>query len=68
MGKSTAGVATPVGDASDEPEEYEKMSDVDPRPAEVECTGLDPDAVPAGPVEVLTSREVPLGGPRAMTV
>src|SRR5699024_1067317 len=68
VGKSTAGVATPVGDASDEPEEYEKMSDVDPRPAEVECTGLDPDAVPAGPVEVLTSREVPHGGPRAMTV
>lgn len=44
------------------------MSDVDPHPTEVVCTGLDPDGVPAGPVEVLTAREVPLGGPRAMTV
>ncbi|WP_134766976.1 pirin family protein [Nocardioides sp. 1609] len=39
------------------------MSTLDEHPEEVTCA-----AGPAGGVEVLTPREVPLGGPRAMTV
>lgn len=46
------------------------MSNVETKPAEVRCGGV-VDGRPsdgAGPVEVLTPRDVPLGGPRAMTV
>jgi len=40
------------------------MSNQERDPGEVVCSGGEPD----GEVEVLTSRDVPLGGPRAMTV
>lgn len=43
------------------------MSNVDPAPAEVRCGGESPPARPGG-VEVIEAREVPLGGPRAMSV
>ncbi|AUN42132.1 Quercetin 2,3-dioxygenase (plasmid) [Tsukamurella tyrosinosolvens] len=44
------------------------MSNVDRQPEEVECgAGVDGPASAAG-VEVIEAREVPLGGPRAMTV
>ena len=39
------------------------MSNLEDRPDEITCT-----AAPAGAVEVMTPREVPLGGPRAMRV
>ncbi len=39
------------------------MSNLEERPDEVTCT-----AAPAAGVEVIASRDVPLGGPRAMTV
>lgn len=41
------------------------MSNTETAPAEVECRGGEP---PARGVEVLTARDVPLGGPRAMRV
>ena len=41
------------------------MSNTEVAPAEVECRGGEP--APGG-VEVLTARDVPLGGPRAMGV
>ena len=47
------------------------MSNLDPRPEEMECEA---GGAPNGPqpggaaVEIITSRDVPLGGPRAMTV
>ena len=47
------------------------MSNLDPHPDEIECEA---GGAPNGPrpggaaVEILTSRDVPLGGPRAMTV
>lgn len=47
------------------------MSNLDPRPEEIECEA---GGAPNGPqpggaaVEIITSRDVPLGGPRAMTV
>lgn len=49
------------------------MSNVEPHPDEVLCHSdgeTSDDAVRAGgaPVEIITAREVPLGGPRAMTV
>ncbi|MGC4933561.1 pirin family protein [Gordonia sp. DT30] len=47
------------------------MSNLEVRPAEVECrTVAEDSAAPDGAlaVQVLTSRDVPLGGPRAMTV
>lgn len=40
------------------------MSNVDPAPQEIECTA----GPGSGAVEVIEAREVPLGGPRAMTV
>ncbi|ADG80211.1 Pirin domain protein OS=Tsukamurella paurometabola (strain ATCC 8368 / DSM / CCUG 35730 / CIP 100753 / JCM 10117 / KCTC 9821 / NBRC 16120 / NCIMB 702349/ NCTC 13040) OX=521096 GN=Tpau_3633 PE=3 SV=1 [Tsukamurella paurometabola] len=40
------------------------MSNVDPDPQEIECTA----GGGASTVEVIAAREVPLGGPRAMTV
>ena len=42
------------------------MSDLDTHPAEVTCDGHGGDGTARG--TVLTAREVPLGGPRAMTV
>lgn len=47
------------------------MSNVEAGPGKIECeTGGAPGGPEPGPaaVEILTSREVPLGGPRAMTV
>ncbi|MEP9393603.1 pirin family protein [Gordonia sp. VNQ95] len=47
------------------------MSNMETQPAEVECRTIGDDArSPSGAlrVEVLTARDVPLGGPRAMTV
>ncbi|MGW3206093.1 pirin family protein [Streptomyces sp. NPDC001135] len=46
------------------------MSNVETTPAEVRCGAAVDGPRPAGtaPVEVLTPRDVPLGGPRAMTV
>ena len=45
------------------------MSNVETRPAEVECARGPANEEPGGPsVEVITAREVPLGGPRAMPV
>ena len=46
------------------------MSNVETRPAEVVCAADDGGASPVGavPIRVLTPREVPLGGPRAMSV
>ncbi|KUN01084.1 pirin [Streptomyces yokosukanensis] len=46
------------------------MSNVETKPAQLRCGGETDGDRPAGtaPVEVLTAREVPLGGPRAMTV
>jgi quercetin 2,3-dioxygenase len=41
------------------------MSNTEALPAELTCPGGEPGT---GAVEVLTAREVPLGGPRAMTV
>ncbi len=41
------------------------MSNTEAFPAELTCPGAEPGT---GAVEVLTAREVPLGGPRAMTV
>ena len=47
------------------------MSNLDPHPDEIECEA---GGAPNGPrpggaaVEIITSRDVPLGGPRAMTV
>ncbi|MGW0224188.1 pirin family protein [Streptomyces tendae] len=43
------------------------MSNTEAHPAEVGC-GARENGTPAAGVEVLTAREVPLGGPRAMTV
>ncbi|MET9292247.1 pirin family protein [Streptomyces sp. NPDC003077] len=42
------------------------MSNVEENPAELRCPAEDDDRVPG--VEVLSARDVPLGGPRAMTV
>ncbi|MGP4052925.1 pirin family protein [Streptomyces sp. 2A115] len=42
------------------------MSNVETRPVEMRCVSADDDATSA--VEVLTPRDVPLGGPRAMPV
>ncbi|MGV9292254.1 pirin family protein [Streptomyces sp. NPDC003719] len=45
------------------------MSNVETSPGEVRCGAADGDERPDGAqVEVLTPRDVPLGGPRAMTV
>ncbi|MER7575027.1 pirin family protein [Streptomyces sp. NPDC126514] len=46
------------------------MSNVEAEPAAVRCGALVDDSRPAGAarVDVLSAREVPLGGPRAMTV
>ncbi|WP_031161430.1 pirin family protein [Streptomyces durhamensis] len=46
------------------------MSNVETKPAEVRCGGAADGVRPAGAarVEVLSPRDVPLGGPRAMTV
>lgn len=49
------------------------MSNVETRPEQVVCTagglpGPNCDQQGRSPVEIITSREVPLGGPRAMTV
>ncbi|GGU92234.1 hypothetical protein GCM10010260_28550 [Streptomyces filipinensis] len=46
------------------------MSNVETKPAEVRCGGAADAVRPAGAarVDVLTPRDVPLGGPRAMTV
>ncbi len=54
QGEIWAGSATSLGG----------VSNPDPRPDEVTCT----PGPPAGGVEVLPAREVPLGGPRAMLV
>ncbi|WP_399945775.1 pirin family protein [Streptomyces sp. BBFR25] len=43
------------------------MSNTEARPAEVRC-GAGEDGAPAVGVEILTARDVPLGGPRAMKV
>ncbi|GAA2542278.1 MULTISPECIES: pirin family protein [Streptomyces] len=43
------------------------MSNTETRPAELRC-GTPEDGVPGAGVEILTARNVPLGGPRAMTV
>ncbi|WP_159323668.1 pirin family protein [Streptomyces tendae] len=43
------------------------MSNTEAHPAEVGC-GARENGTPAAGVEILTAREVPLGGPRAMTV
>ena len=43
------------------------MSNLEVRPVEMECGGTAVATARSG-VEVITSREVPLGGPRAMTV
>ncbi|MFC0498448.1 pirin family protein [Streptomyces mutabilis] len=43
------------------------MSNTETRPAEMRC-GASVDEAPAAGVEVLTARNVPLGGPRAMNV
>ncbi|CAM5389057.1 pirin family protein [Streptomyces griseomycini] len=43
------------------------MSNTETHPAELRCGALE-DGVPGAGVEVLTARDVPLGGPRAMTV
>ncbi|MET9146849.1 pirin family protein [Streptomyces sp. NPDC004042] len=45
------------------------MSNAETRPVEMRCGASDADgSAPQPPVEVLTPRDVPLGGPRAMTV
>lgn len=45
------------------------MSNLEKRPPELDCAPQPAGAAPSGTgVEVLASREVPLGGPRAMTV
>ena len=47
------------------------MTNLDPRPEEIECeAGGAPDGPRPGgaAVEIITARDVPLGGPRAMTV
>ncbi|MFF0965760.1 pirin family protein [Streptomyces sp. NPDC003703] len=45
------------------------MSNAETRPVETRCGAADGDgSAPRPPVEVLTPRDVPLGGPRAMTV
>ncbi|MCS0602736.1 pirin family protein [Streptomyces sp. LP11] len=47
------------------------MSNTETRPAELRCGGTPVEDGPPGPasrVEILTPRDVPLGGPRAMTV
>lgn len=47
------------------------MSNLETEPAEIDCPAVNYDEVPADDsivVEVLTARDVPLGGPRAMTV
>ncbi|MFW0788927.1 pirin family protein [Gordonia sp. CPCC 205333] len=45
------------------------MSNLESAPAEIICSPTTSDATPAGlRVQLLTSRDVPLGGPRAMTV
>ncbi|MEU3899827.1 pirin family protein [Streptomyces sp. NPDC045251] len=43
------------------------MSNTETHPAEMRC-GASEDDVPAAGIEVLTARDVPLGGPRAMKV
>ncbi|MFE0808550.1 pirin family protein [Streptomyces sp. NPDC058848] len=43
------------------------MSNTETHPAEMRC-GASEDDVPAAGIEVLTARDVPLGGPRAMRV
>ncbi|MFC8868729.1 pirin family protein [Streptomyces sp. NPDC057148] len=43
------------------------MSNTETHPAEMRC-GTSEDDVPAAGIEVLTARDVPLGGPRAMKV
>lgn len=43
------------------------MSNTETHPAEVRC-GAGEEGAPAAGVEILTARDVPLGGPRAMTV
>ncbi|GAA3291536.1 hypothetical protein GCM10020295_08590 [Streptomyces cinereospinus] len=43
------------------------MSNTEARPVETRCGGRSGAAAPAA-VEILTAREVPLGGPRAMPV
>ncbi|MFC7897363.1 pirin family protein [Streptomyces sp. NPDC057381] len=43
------------------------MSNTETHPAEMKC-GASEDDVPAAGIEVLTARDVPLGGPRAMKV
>ncbi|GGL54090.1 hypothetical protein GCM10010095_43770 [Streptomyces anthocyanicus] len=43
------------------------MSNMETHPAEVRC-GAGEEGAPAAGVEILTARDVPLGGPRAMTV
>ncbi|MGW4569169.1 pirin family protein [Streptomyces sp. NPDC004561] len=44
------------------------MSNTETRPAELRCGSEEHRTEPAAPVEVLAPRDVPLGGPRAMTV
>src|SRR5665647_110355 len=45
------------------------MSNVEATPTEQRCTGSVTTVVaPGGPIQVLSPRAVPLGGPRAMTV
>ncbi|TWS23216.1 pirin family protein [Tsukamurella sputi] len=44
------------------------MSNVDRQPEEVECGATVDGPAPGAGVEVISAREVPLGGPRAMTV
>src|SRR5699024_4912009 len=44
------------------------MSNVELRPEEHVCAGAEAGAPPAGQVQLLSARDVPLGGPRAMTV
>ena len=44
------------------------MSNVETDPVEVRCADLETEPDARAAVEVITSREVPLGGPRAMTV
>lgn len=47
--------------------EDEAVSNTEAHPAELRCGALE-NGVPAADVEILTARDVPLGGPRAMTV
>ncbi|UNO40828.1 pirin family protein [Streptomyces sp. MST-110588] len=44
------------------------MSNIEAKPAELRCAPESGDGEPAPVVDILTARDVPLGGPRAMTV